>query len=266
MDSGRNAAKASLVGETDCSSATAAASATCSCSSSSAPAASKPRWADVSDSESERAPPSDALSLPTGMRWADIPDSESDEAPPVVPKAPTVDSTDARRAHERLASRALPSQRDSSWTAPRSRAQHRSKPGAAVPAGTGQGQRRGQAKKYQCQFMVQIDEEPKFRVVGRLLGKAGANVKAIAAETDAKLRLRGRGSKFLEGPERRESGDPLMLCLSVSGRENYEAAKISVVRILERIYIDYDEFRMRHGESPVRLAVCAHEGAREGSR
>lgn len=132
--------------------------------------------------------------------------------------------------------------------------------------GPGKGKGRSNAKKFQCQFTIQIEEEPKFKVVRRLLGPAGANVKAIAAETDAKLRLRGRGSKFLEGPEYQESSDPLMLCLSVTGREEYENAKQSTLQLLEQIYEDYDAFLERRGEATVQLSVQFHDGAREGSR
>merc|ERR1712070_554575 len=38
-------------------------------------------------------------------------------------------------------------------------------------------------RKWQCQFMIGIEEEPTFRVVRRLLGPGGKHVKAIADET-----------------------------------------------------------------------------------
>ncbi|CAJ1362873.1 unnamed protein product [Effrenium voratum] len=70
--------------------------------------------------------------------------------------------------------------------------------------------------RYQCQFLVGI-EDPEFQVVGRILGRGGANMKRIAGKTNAKMRLRGRGSGFKEAdldgqvaPEQqRMVGDPV---------------------------------------------------------
>merc|ERR1711907_694324 len=101
---------------------------------------------------------------------------------------------------------------------------------------------------------------------GRLLGKAGANVKAIAAATDAKLRLRGRGSKFLEGPEQKESEDPLMLCLTAPSSKAYKTAVTKVKDLLEQVYQEYREFSEKQGQHPSQLQVQMHEGARAGSR
>lgn len=120
-------------------------------------------------------------------------------------------------------------------------------------------------EKLQCQFLVGIEEESRFRVARRLLGPAGAHVKAIASETGCRLRLRGRGSKFLEGPERMESTDPLMLCVSAPGRAAYETAVQQITAILEQIYRDYQQFRSSRGRRPELLQVQLHEGPREGS-
>ena len=42
---------------------------------------------------------------------------------------------------------------------------------------------------YQCQFIV-IEEERKFKVMRKLLGPSGANMRAIVDRIGAKLRLR----------------------------------------------------------------------------
>ncbi|CAE7364737.1 unnamed protein product [Symbiodinium pilosum] len=63
----------------------------------------------------------------------------------------------------------------------------------------------------------------------------------------AKLRLRGRGSKFLEGEEQKESSDPLMLCVSVPDPASYEEAKHLVSSLLEDIYVQYREFQISEG-------------------
>eukprot|EP00435_Cladocopium_sp_Y103_P023803 s1204_g5.t2 len=67
--------------------------------------------------------------------------------------------------------------------------------------------------RWQCQFLVGIEADQDFGVVGRLLGRRGANMKRIAGDTNAKMRLRGRGSGFKEADlGGKESSDPLMLC------------------------------------------------------
>merc|ERR1711998_19584 len=102
-------------------------------------------------------------------------------------------------------------------------------------------------RKWQCQFIIGIEEEPTFRVVRRLLGPGGKNVKAIADETGAKLRLRGVGSKFLEGPHKLESTDPLMLCISASTESGYNTASHMVQEILLHIYSEFQEFQSNNG-------------------
>lgn len=97
-------------------------------------------------------------------------------------------------------------------------------------------------KKFQCQFIIGIEEEPKFRVVRKIVGPGGQNMKTIAEQTGAKMRLRGRGSKFLEGPEKKESSDPLMLCLSVTGRWAYETSAQQISQLLEKVYSEYRQF------------------------
>lgn len=233
------------------------------------------QWADLADSESEfdlaHSKPISLLAKEdqkpvSNVRWADLVDSETEEtALPqenVHSRKPRVFANEKRKPLVHPVQPFLHNLESES---------HRSH-GASKGQGKGQGKVPGKgkggsaAKKYQCQYLIQIEEEPRFRVVRRLLGVAGANVKAIAAEADAKLRLRGRGSKFLEGPEQQESAEPLMLCLSVSGRDGYEAAQHSVKLLLERIYKDYDEFLGRCGETAALFEVQMHHGARQGSR
>jgi hypothetical protein len=127
---------------------------------------------------------------------------------------------------------------------------------------------RGHDTKHQCQFFIGIEEEPRFRVVRRIIGAAGANVKYIAEQAgpDTKLRLRGRGSKFFEGPEKQEAPEPLMLCVSVPNRAAYDTVTRLVREQLERVYDEYDNFRVSNGQSALRLRVRMHEGPRAGSR
>ena len=57
--------------------------------------------------------------------------------------------------------------------------------------------------------------------------------------SDTKLRLRGRGSGFLEGLNKQESDDPLHLCVSCKDFEGYRVAVRLVTDLLEEIYNEY---------------------------
>jgi len=127
------------------------------------------------------------------------------------------------------------------------------------------GKSAGKGIKCQCQYTIGIEEEKSFRVCGRLLGPQGQHVKGIAEATGAKLRLRGRGSKFLEGPEQAESSDPLMLCVSVPDANSYHEAKRLVEELLEDVYEQFRSFRAAKGLDHPKVCIDLHEGPREGS-
>mmetsp|Transcript_24403 Transcript_24403/g.64878 ORF Transcript_24403/g.64878 Transcript_24403/m.64878 type:complete len:405 (+) Transcript_24403:62-1276(+) len=120
--------------------------------------------------------------------------------------------------------------------------------------------------KPQCQFFIGIEEEPKFKVTRKILGPHGQHMKAIAEASGAKLRLRGRGSGFLEGPEQRESSDELMLCVSAPDWECYQEAVRLVTELLEGIYDQYRIFCRRTYGEVSHLQIRIHEGPRPGSR
>jgi len=131
-------------------------------------------------------------------------------------------------------------------------------------AGGARSQQKQIEDKRQCQFTIGIEEESKFRVVRKIIGLHGAHVKAIAEQSLAKLRLRGRGSKFLEGDEQQESTDPLMLCVSAPDRSSYDKAVELITELLERVYGEYRVF-CEKSKLPVRdLRIQNHEGRREG--
>jgi len=120
-------------------------------------------------------------------------------------------------------------------------------------------------KKPQCQFMIGIEEDRTFGVVRRVLGLHGKHVKSIAEQSGAKLRLRGVGSGFKEGPENRESKDPLMLCVSAQDNASYEIAKNLLTEHLESVYAEYREFCAENRMKGRRhVTVNLHEGPREG--
>jgi len=128
------------------------------------------------------------------------------------------------------------------------------------------GSGKGAIAKLQCQFTVGIEDDSKFRIVRRIIGQGGENMKRIAEESGAKLRLRGRGSKFLEGLEQQESMDDLMLCVSGQDKAGFEHAKGLVSELLRNIYHSYDVFCQKAGKTPLALGVQVNEGYREGSR
>ncbi|CAK9107262.1 unnamed protein product, partial [Durusdinium trenchii] len=92
---------------------------------------------------------------------------------------------------------------------------------------------RSERGRWQCQFLVGIEAKNDFGVVGRLLGRGGANMKRIAGDTNAKMRLRGRGSGFKEADlDGKESTDPLMLCVSAPSEKSYREASVEIHKLL----------------------------------
>mmetsp|Transcript_27187 Transcript_27187/g.78125 ORF Transcript_27187/g.78125 Transcript_27187/m.78125 type:complete len:380 (+) Transcript_27187:55-1194(+) len=144
-------------------------------------------------------------------------------------------------------------QQYSSWNAPR--LQQADRRGAVA----------GSAKP-QCQFFIGIEEDSKFKVTRKVLGPHGQHMKSIAEASGAKLRLRGKGSGFLEGPEQRESTDELMLCVSAPDQAGYDEAVKMVRELMERVYDEYRTFCRKSGKEEPDLQIRVHEGPRPGSR
>jgi hypothetical protein len=61
---------------------------------------------------------------------------------------------------------------------------------------------------------ILLRKPPDFDLVPMLIGVKGTNTKAIFQETGAKLRIRGRGSKYLEVDGVREAPVPLMIAIT----------------------------------------------------
>lgn len=105
-------------------------------------------------------------------------------------------------------------------------------------AGTGGG-------KYLCRVKVGIEEDVAFQVCRRIIGPGGENMKRIIESVGngaVKIRLRGRGSKYLEGPEHKESNDDLMLCVSATNRRSFEKASCLVEALIGAVQQDYVAF------------------------
>ncbi|CAK9107260.1 unnamed protein product, partial [Durusdinium trenchii] len=107
---------------------------------------------------------------------------------------------------------------------------------------------RSERGRWQCQFLVGIEAKNDFGVVGRLLGRGGANMKRIA----------GRGSGFKEADlDGKESTDPLMLCVSAPSEKSYREASVEIHKLLTDVY---KAFEFTGGTPP---PVRVHEGPRD---
>lgn len=125
-------------------------------------------------------------------------------------------------------------------------------PGIVLVSG---GKNKLNTNKFTCRYNVMIENDKHFQVAKKIIGSKGCNMKSIIEEifnkfsrvygsklkqTDAlKLRLRGKGSGFKEGPDQRESEEPLHLCISVKFDAIYQEACRLVENLLNKIYDDY---------------------------
>jgi len=122
------------------------------------------------------------------------------------------------------------------------------------------GQARKGPQKLLCRYKVGIEQDRAFNVVQKLLGDRGSHMKTIAANTGSKLRIRGRGSGFLEGPDQKEASDePLMLCISASTREGFGDAVEDVESLLAYVHDQYRAFCQHRNFPPPRLSVVQDE-------
>eukprot|EP00439_Symbiodinium_sp_Y106_P044055 s139_g5.t1 len=117
--------------------------------------------------------------------------------------------------------------------------------------------------RWQCQFLVGIEASHNFGVVGRVIGHRGSNMKRIAGASGAKMRLRGRGSGFVEAELGAESEDPLMLCVSAPDVQSYRAAGSMIHDLFTEVYTQFVDFVEFSGEAVTAPKVLVHEGARD---
>ena len=113
--------------------------------------------------------------------------------------------------------------------------------------------------KYTCKYEILIPNDKDFQVARRLIGSKGCNMKKILNECkqnnnindNIKLRLRGRGSGYKEGPQNKESDEPLHLCISAKNQEEMKKACGLVDDLLNKIYNEYKKFCLKNNISPV---------------
>jgi hypothetical protein len=116
------------------------------------------------------------------------------------------------------------------------------------------GKNKPNTNKFTCRYNVMIENDKNFQVAKKIIGSKGCNMKSIIdsvpqqysnfnqkrSKQDAlKLRLRGKGSGFKEGPDQKESDEPLHLCISAKCESVYLDSCKRVERLLNKIYEDY---------------------------
>ena len=111
------------------------------------------------------------------------------------------------------------------------------------------------SNKYTCKYEILISNDKEFQISRRLIGKKGYNMKKIIEECKLKLeedglktnnindiiklRLRGKGSGYKEGPQNKESNETLHLCISSKNQEGLIKAIELVDDLINKIYEDY---------------------------
>ena len=65
-----------------------------------------------------------------------------------------------------------------------------------------------------------------------------------------KLRLRGKGSGFKEGPTQKESDDPLNICISSKYKEKYDYACAELEKLLVKVYDEFKAFYRNKARKP----------------
>jgi len=130
----------------------------------------------------------------------------------------------------------------------------------------------GISGKYTCRFEIQIENDKDFQVARRLIGAKGCNMKKIVelcgknqdgtTSTDVvKLRLRGKGSGYKEGPFNKESEEPLHLCISSKFADRYKFACNLVQELVASVYEEYKKYCSKINKVPVTcLAIRREEG------
>lgn len=114
--------------------------------------------------------------------------------------------------------------------------------------------------KFTCRYDVMIENDKNFQIAKKIIGAKGCNMKKIidvamdemtynhehSSKDSLKLRLRGKGSGFREGPDNRESDEPLHLCVSAKNYNVYKTACYHVEELLEKIF---EEFIVHMGKN-----------------
>ncbi|MCQ2816420.1 MAG: hypothetical protein MJ252_04050 [archaeon] len=102
--------------------------------------------------------------------------------------------------------------------------------------------------KYTCRYEILIENDDNFQIVRKIIGNKGFNMKKIIDACNdgspeantVKLRIRGRGSGYREGPDNEESDEPLHLCVSAKSANVLAKACILSESLLNNITDEYN--------------------------
>eukprot|EP00826_Nyctotherus_ovalis_P002763 TRINITY_DN10556_c0_g1_i3.p1 TRINITY_DN10556_c0_g1~~TRINITY_DN10556_c0_g1_i3.p1 ORF type:complete len:361 (+),score=78.53 TRINITY_DN10556_c0_g1_i3:15-1097(+) len=119
--------------------------------------------------------------------------------------------------------------------------------------------------KYTCRFEIQIANDKEFQVARRLIGPKGCHMKRIVdtcskgfagpVQEVIKLRLRGKGSGFKEGPNQQESEEALHLCISSPFVDKYTTACQLCKELIKGVYEEYAAFCEKTGRPKINLQI-----------
>ena len=100
--------------------------------------------------------------------------------------------------------------------------------------------------KYVSRYIVQIENEKNFPVTKMIIGNNGKLLRQILLENcinygdhTTKIRLRGKGSGYKEGPKNEESKDPMELCISSLNMLSYMRCSQAIENLLLHVYYQY---------------------------
>lgn len=80
----------------------------------------------------------------------------------------------------------------------------------------------------------------------RIIEICSKNAPQGMANDVVKLRLRGKGSGFREGPRQEESREPLHLCISSRFYDKYQIACNMAQELLLNVYEEFKKFSEKH--------------------
>ena len=103
--------------------------------------------------------------------------------------------------------------------------------------------------KFTCKFLINIDDSADFQTARKIIGSNGRNMKNIIeactldcnedTQNVVKLRLRGKGSGFREGPFNEEINEPLHLCVSSKFYTKFQMACKEVEKLIRLVHTQY---------------------------
>jgi len=99
--------------------------------------------------------------------------------------------------------------------------------------------------------------ESSFNLVSRILGPKGQFIKHIATTTNVKVFLKGSGSGYTEGPEKKESTEPLHIFISGDMSSNVSHAISLAENLIAHVKQEYQLFSQNRAISSVQTMPTA---------